>query len=63
MFLFVENITTKPIYSVSIYPDENLVVSDTWYDVEIGHRAGVHTRGVTYGNGISENLINDCPTF
>ena len=39
-------------------PDEALVVGDTWYDIEMGRRAGVRTCGVTYGNGSREELIN-----
>ena len=44
-------------------PDEALVVGDTWYDIEMGRRAGVRTCGVTYGNGTREELTNagaDC---
>ena len=33
------------------------VVGDTWYDIEMGRRAGVRTCGVTYGNGTREELI------
>ena len=39
-------------------PDEALVVGDTWYDIEMGRRAGVRTCGVTYGNGSREELLN-----
>jgi HAD superfamily hydrolase (TIGR01662 family) len=39
-------------------PDEALVVGDTWYDIEMGRRAGVRTCGVTYGNGSREELMN-----
>lgn len=39
-------------------PDEALVVGDTWYDIEMGRRAGVRTCGVTYGNGTREELVN-----
>ena len=39
-------------------PDEALVVGDTWYDIEMGRRAGVRTCGVTYGNGTREELLN-----
>ena len=38
--------------------DEALVVGDTWYDIEMGRRAGVRTCGVTYGNGSREELLN-----
>ena len=39
-------------------PDEALVVGDTWYDIEMGRRAGVRTCGVTYGTGTREELLN-----
>lgn len=39
-------------------PEDALVVGDTWYDIEMGRRAGVRTCGVTYGNGSREELIN-----
>ena len=39
-------------------PEDALVVGDTWYDIEMGRRAGVRTCGVTYGNGTREELIN-----
>ena len=38
--------------------EDALVVGDTWYDIEMGKRAGVKTCGVTYGNGTREELIN-----
>ena len=38
-------------------PKDALVVGDTWYDIEMGNRAGVKTCGVTYGNGTREELI------
>ena len=37
--------------------EDALVVGDTWYDIEMGKRAGVKTCGVTYGNGPREELI------
>ena len=37
-------------------PEDALVVGDTWYDIEMGRRAGVRTCGVTYGNGTREEL-------
>ena len=43
--------------------EDALVVGDTWYDIEMGRRAGVRTCGVTYGNGTCEELTNagaDC---
>ena len=39
-------------------PEDALVVGDTWYDIEMGRRAGVRTCGVTYGNGSREELVN-----
>ena len=38
--------------------EDALVVGDTWYDIEMGKRAGVKTCGVTYGNGTREELIH-----
>lgn len=38
-------------------PEDALVVGDTWYDIEMGRRAGVCTCGVTYGNGSREELM------
>ena len=38
-------------------PEDTLVVGDTWYDIEMGRRAGVRTCGVTYGNGSREELM------
>ena len=37
--------------------EDALVVGDTWYDIEMGKRAGVKTCGVTYGNGTREELM------
>ncbi len=37
--------------------EDALVVGDTWYDIEMGRRAGVRTCGVTYGNGSQEELM------
>jgi len=39
-------------------PEDAWVVGDTWYDIEMGRKAGVRTCGVTYGNGSCEELIN-----
>ena len=39
-------------------PEDALVVGDTWYDIEMGRRAGVRTCGVTYGNGTREELVD-----
>ena len=38
-------------------PEDTLVLGDTWYDIEMGRRAGVRTCGVTYGNGSQEELM------
>ena len=48
----------KTLEKFGCTPDEALVVGDTWYDIEMGRRAGVRTCGVTYGNGTSEELMN-----
>ena len=44
-------------------PEDALVVGDTWYDIEMGRRAGVRTCGVTYGNGTREELVNAGANF
>ena len=48
----------KTLEKFGCIPDEALVVGDTWYDIEMGRRAGVRTCGVTYGNGSREELMN-----
>ena len=48
----------KTLEKFGCSPNEALVVGDTWYDIEMGRRAGVRTCGVTYGNGSREELIN-----
>lgn len=48
----------KTLEAFHCSPDEAMVVGDTWYDIEMGKRAGVKTCGVTYGNGTREELIN-----
>ena len=48
----------KTLEKFGCTPDEALVVGDTWYDIEMGRRAGVRTCGVTYGNGSREELMN-----
>lgn len=48
----------KTLEKFGCTPDEALVVGDTWYDIEMGRRAGVRTCGVTYGNGTREELIH-----
>ena len=44
-------------------PEDALVVGDTWYDIEMGRRAGVRTCGVTYGNGTREELMRSGADF
>ena len=41
---------------LGIQPGEALVVGDTVYDIEMGQNAGIHTCGVTYGNGTRRQL-------
>ena len=48
----------KTLEKFGCTPDEALVVGDTWYDIEMGRRAGVRTCGVTYGNGSRDELLN-----
>ena len=48
----------KTLEKFGCTPDDALVVGDTWYDIEMGRRAGVRTCGVTYGNGTREELMN-----
>ena len=48
----------KTLEAFHCSPDEAMVVGDTWYDIEMGKRAGVKTCGVTYGNGTRKELIN-----
>ena len=48
----------KTLEKYGCTPDEALVVGDTWYDIEMGRRAGVRTCGVTYGNGTRKELLN-----
>ena len=47
----------QTLESFSCKPEDALVVGDTWYDIEMGRRAGVRTCGVTYGNGNREELM------
>ena len=53
----------KTLEKYGCTPDEALVVGDTWYDIEMGRRAGVRTCGVTYGNGTREELLNAGANF
>ena len=48
----------KTLEAFNCSPDEAMVIGDTWYDIEMGKRAGIKTCGVTYGNGTREELIN-----
>ena len=48
----------QTLESFNCKPEDALVVGDTWYDIEMGRRAGVRTCGVTYGNGSREELVN-----
>ena len=48
----------KTLEKFGCTPDEAIVVGDTWYDIEMGRRAGVRTCGVTYVNGTREELLN-----
>ena len=47
----------KTLETFGCKPEDAWVVGDTWYDIEMGRRAGVRTCGVTYGNGSREELI------
>ena len=47
----------QTLESFNCKPENALVVGDTWYDIEMGRRAGVRTCGVTYGNGSREELM------
>ncbi len=47
----------QTLESFNCKPEDALVVGDTWYDIEMGRRAGVRTCGVTYGNGSREELM------
>ena len=47
----------KTLETFGYKPEDAWVVGDTWYDIEMGRRAGVRTCGVTYGNGSREELI------
>ena len=47
----------KTLEAFGCKPEDALMVGDTWYDIEMGRRAGVHTCGVTYGNGTREELM------
>ena len=47
----------KTLEAFGCKPEDAMVVGDTWYDIEMGKRAGVKTCGVTYGNGTREELV------
>ncbi len=40
-----------------IDPADTLMVGDAVYDIQMGHNAGVHTCGVTYGNGTRADMV------
>lgn len=42
--------------ALGIRAEEALVVGDTVYDIEMGQAAGIHTCGVTYGNGTRRQM-------
>lgn len=48
---------------LGISAEQCLVVGDTVYDIEMGHRAGADTCAVTYGNNSPEDLNSFKPTF
>lgn len=48
----------KTLEAFGCKAEDALVVGDTWYDIEMGHQAGVRACGVTYGNGTREELTN-----
>lgn len=48
----------KTLEAFACKPEDAWVVGDTWYDIEMGRRAGVRTCGVTYGNGTREELTH-----
>jgi phosphoglycolate phosphatase len=49
--------------ALGVSAEQCLVVGDTVYDIEMGHRAGADTCAVTYGNNSPEDLIGFNPTF
>lgn len=42
---------------LNIAPADTLMVGDAVYDIQMGHNAGVHTCGVTYGNGTRADMV------
>ncbi len=48
----------KTLEAFGCKPEDAMVVGDTWYDIEMGRRAGVRTCGVTYGNGTRQELMD-----
>ena len=48
----------KTLEAFGCKPEDAIVVGDTWYDIEMGRRAGVRTCGVTYGNGTRQELTD-----
>ena len=42
---------------LNIAPADTLMVGDAVYDIQMGHNAGVHTCGVTYGKGTRADMV------
>lgn len=42
---------------LNIVQADTLMVGDAVYDIQMGHNAGVHTCGVTYGNGTRADMV------
>uniref|UniRef100_A0AB33JEG8 phosphoglycolate phosphatase n=1 Tax=Prevotella sp. GTC17260 TaxID=3236796 RepID=A0AB33JEG8_9BACT len=48
----------KTLAMFGVRPDEALMVGDARFDIQMGKAAGVHTCGVTYGNGSREDMMS-----
>ena len=46
----------KTLEHLHVAAADTLMVGDAVYDIQMGHRAGVHTCGVTYGNGTRSDM-------
>ena len=46
----------KTLEHLHVAAADTLMVGDAVYDIQMGHRAGVHTCGVTYGNGTRADM-------
>lgn len=44
-----------------VAPDASVVIGDTWFDIEMGNRAGARTVAVTWGNEPAESLRDAHP--